>query len=432
MPLTTQSAKTWLSTHYYWVVSGFLALAVSLRGITATPLSHDEFYSLNAVTEGIDEHLWEAPWIPYYAFLWVWTGAGNLTTDFWMRLASVLAIVGLAITVAVIAKNLLNRWAGLAAGLIVAVSPASQKFALQARVYALAAFLFTLALYFLIKAIAANQKKSWVLYSITMVIAGILAPFGLVVLIGHFIILITTNNHDPQTFKRWLISCIPLIILLLVGFGTIRMFSQFHGFAPTPNLTNLASGLEWLGTSGALPTAASGAFGFGVLILAAITKQSSKFLWAGLLGTAAVWLVSLGPMTFWSGQYLFTLMPFVAIGAALTLGTLSKTRTVGILALLAAIAYPSFIDLRTPLEREPNMRVAADFVADNQNLSTQILDNDELYGLGVALRHYRPDLTALTFTTEPEAPFWSIYGEPGCNSKVSLTLTSDVTLRLCN
>jgi len=431
VPLTTLSAKTWLSSNYYWVVSGFLTLAVSLRGITATPLSHDEFYSLNAVTEGIHEHLWEAPIIPYYAFLWLWTGGGNFTTDFWMRLLSVLAIVGLAITTAVITKNLMNKWAGLAAGIIIAISPASQKFALQARVYALAVFILTLALYFLIKAITRNHTKFWVFYSVTLVLGGVMAPFGLVVIAGHFIFLFSHKRLDQGQIKRWLIACSPLIPILLVGIGLVRSFSGLHEWATKPTLTNLPNAIEWLGASGALPTPAAGAFGFGLVVLAAVSKVGSKWLWASIIGAISIWVVSLGPMTFWSGNYFFSLMPLITIGAALTLGSLSHMRILGILALFAILAYSSFVELRTINTREPDLRLAAGYVVENQELSTEIFDGGGSFELGQAIRHYHPNEEALIFAAEPSTPYWAIYVNEECESSVILSISDDVNLQLC-
>ena len=112
-------------------VGPVLSLALNLRSLTSRPLSHDEFYSLHAITEGLNQHLWEAPWLPYYAVLDAWTLGGSQTSDTWLRALSAVAIASMVLAVTLIAREISGPRAALVAGILLAIAPASQAFALH-------------------------------------------------------------------------------------------------------------------------------------------------------------------------------------------------------------------------------------------------------------------------------------------------------------
>lgn len=110
----SKTAPVWLSV--------LVTSVTCLRGSTWLPLSVDEYYSLHAVTEGLSQHFWELPLIPYYGLLWAWTLGGSAVSDLWMRGLSIAAIASTAGFVASSAYKIAGRRAAYLAGMGVALA----------------------------------------------------------------------------------------------------------------------------------------------------------------------------------------------------------------------------------------------------------------------------------------------------------------------
>ncbi len=412
------------------IVSGLTALALCLRGLTSQPLSHDEFYSLHAIKSGLDEHLFEIPWLPYYGVLWAWSWGGSFAADYWLRLLSAFAMAGVAMLAAAIGMRLHSSTAGLAAGLLVALNPAIQRFGQDARAYALGALLFAGATYFLVAGMTDDRKRTWLAYALLMATGTLITPFGLAVLPAHGVILWLYGVRGA-CLRRWAIACAPALPIAAVGaYYAATDFDSPKSWAPRPSIIDAASGFEWLGSAAATPLAASGAVAGLVLAMCLLSRDGARWFAGALVGLMATWVVSQGSTSFWAGQYVLSLVTLVAIGAGLTLASQPRWTIAAVLALTALISIPAFSSLRAMDPREPDMRLAANLVAENGTSTDSVFDDGQIFGLSQALQHYAQDLE-VTPSANPSSRYWTIYGAKDCAVLLEFDIGGDATLTLC-
>ena len=53
------------------ICAAVLTLLVTSRGLTNLPLSHDEYYTLYVMNEGLLSQIGDLPLLPYYGLQWV-------------------------------------------------------------------------------------------------------------------------------------------------------------------------------------------------------------------------------------------------------------------------------------------------------------------------------------------------------------------------
>src|SRR5215470_19126163 len=123
----------------------------------------------------------------YYLMMWPLEhilGPGALV----MRLPSAIAAAVTAAAIAAVGRRLISPWAGLAAGLVLAVFPVTSRYGQEARSYQLVVAAATIATYLLIRVLAAEPaaRRRWLFgYGVSMAALGVLNLFGLLMIPVH-------------------------------------------------------------------------------------------------------------------------------------------------------------------------------------------------------------------------------------------------------
>jgi mannosyltransferase len=427
-------AASRISSSFYWSIPVLATLLVGVWGLTSTGLWLDERFTAHAVEEGVYLHAWEAPLIPYYALMWLWTAAGNLTDDWWLRTSSIVSTCIAVACVSVTARRLSTRTAGLVAGLILAMAPDVSRYAQEARAYAVALALVSFATLCLIEATSSPQpRRWWIGYCLGLGLGGLFLPVCFVVLVAHaFLVLSSTSRRDH--LKQWLTACLFLTPVVAVQAALIPSFSFMHEKFPPATIGDLPSTVTLVMASPY--TGAGAAFALCVGVLALVSREGARWLVAAVLSVLAAWTFSLGPMSWWLPRVFVPLAGLAAVGAGASLGRIRWPRLVAIFALLAVAAAPALVAARQPLARGLDLRLAAGIMSREGLLGDRIPPNavyeDPTYDpLVWAVSHYLD--SDGRFTDVPASGrWWTIETAPACHVLGRWDVGGSTRLTLCS
>ncbi|MEU9332499.1 glycosyltransferase family 39 protein [Streptomyces sp. NPDC048290] len=125
-----------------------------------------------------------------------------------MRLPSVLAAAVACGLLALLGLRLAGPRAGLAAGLVLALLPQTQRYAQEGRSYTLVCALVIGATYVLLRAVESDTRRVWTGYATLMLLACLLHEFAVLALPAHALAL-------PARHRRtWLWAALPVCALL--------------------------------------------------------------------------------------------------------------------------------------------------------------------------------------------------------------------------
>ena len=169
-----------------------VALVISLWHITRPSFWRDEAATISAVRRPLGDLIRmlgnvDAVHGAYYLMMWPVEhifGPGALM----MRLPSAIAAAVTAAAIAAVGRRLISPWAGLAAGLVLAVFPVTSRYGQEARSYQLVVAAATIATYLLIRVLAAepSARRRWLFgYAVSMAALGVLNIFGLLMIPVH-------------------------------------------------------------------------------------------------------------------------------------------------------------------------------------------------------------------------------------------------------
>lgn len=419
--------------HGHVLVAGALALAMSMRGITALPLSVDEFYSLHAVTQGLGAHTWELPLLPYYAMLWVWTFGGHVTTDLWLRALSVGAVAVAAMSVAATAYRIRSQKAGYLAALLFASVAAMQQFAQTARPYAVGTAFAGLATYLLVRATQSPARRRWwVGYCIAILVGTIVMPQSLVVVVAHGVYV--SGSRDWRCVRRWLLSLAGLVPVAVLGLllmvrGT---YAGMHEWLGAPGVQQIPSTLLLIGDATAVPVAATAAFGFALVVIGLMTREGMLLVFGAVASALAVWSVSVLLTSFWIAGTFLPLVTLVVVAAASSLATFERRTLWPIVLALLVVAIPAYTSVRLPRSGEADMRLVASIIdAGVERSSILAGDPTDAYGLGPTMARYGRASVAWMQSLRPTGDYWALYGPFECEAIESWDVGGNATLRLC-
>ncbi len=158
MPAPASAERLWR-----WMPAGVFvfALTLGLIRLGAQPLWYDELFTRDTAA-GSWGDIWgaaretEAPHLVYYGLLKPWLAVAG-TSEWELRLPSVLFGALAAGATAVLGRRLFGRLAGLVAGLALAASSFFVSWSQQARGYTLAVLLATVATYAFVRAAEAHS-----------------------------------------------------------------------------------------------------------------------------------------------------------------------------------------------------------------------------------------------------------------------------------
>jgi len=379
-------------------------------------------------------HLWEAPLVPYYSALWLWTGGGSLVTDEWLRLLSAGAVVGTVILVAATARLVSGARGAMASGLLLAITPALQVFGHMARPYALGTLFFAVSTYFVVKAATLEQSRFWWAYGVALLAGTIVMPQGSAILVAHLVYL-RVVRAPRKMLVFWLKGVLVLAPLMLLGFlllilGTYR---GMHEWLYHPGLLDLPRGTLWLASADAPSIAAAGAVGGAFLALGLLTVKSRALVFGAGAGLLVIWAVSLGPTSFWFGQSFLPFVPMLALSGGLALSTYGTKVIALVIVTLTLLSVPAFTEIRLPRENEPDMRRAAEIYLENVQPGQEVFvfGTDDAYGLWPAVRHYFPTTQTPVLTPQPSAPFWAAEAKIACNPIEEWDIGANTRVKLC-
>jgi mannosyltransferase len=274
---------------------------------------------------------------PYYLLMHGWAQLVG-TSEFALRVPSVVAMAGAAGLVSAIGTRLSNARTGLLAGLIFAVIPTTSRYGQEARPYALALFAATLATFLLIRVLDRPGFLRYLCYALSLWLLGLAHVVALLLIPAHGLVLLAMRR---RSFPAWLLAAIvgalPAVPLLYIGDQQKNQIS----WIPDADLTRVSQ----------LPEALFGFTVLGGAVLAlglmsiGLTRQSIVFsLWA-LVPTIGLFLAAqLTPL--WLPRYLLFTIPAWALLAALSLSRQTVFRALAAVAVLALIALPTHISVR--------------------------------------------------------------------------------------
>lgn len=221
----------------------------------------------------------------YYLLIHCWVALGSSPTI--LRIPSVLAMIAAAFLVALLARRLTGAaWAGVFAGLAMALTPVISYYAQTARSYAMVYTCVAGATLVLVKALAAEAagdsqraRRWWVGYAALVVVGGYLNEMSLLVLAAHGVTVLL-SRYGRRVFGHWLtagvtgaVLVLPLVALSVrqhaavswiprPGAGTLRvLFHDYFGVTTAVAvllvICALVALLPWRG-SAAAPAAEGG------------------------------------------------------------------------------------------------------------------------------------------------------------------------------
>src|SRR5262249_55922160 len=152
----------------------------------AQPLSFDELVTRATATRSWDG-LWtaardtEAPHLVYYGLLKPWLAVAG-TSDWALRVPSVVAAALAAGAAGPLGRALFGRVAGLVAGIALAAGSFFVSWAQSARGYTIAVLLATLAAYAFVRAVRDGRTVWWIAWAAALAAAGWVNVFAFSVL----------------------------------------------------------------------------------------------------------------------------------------------------------------------------------------------------------------------------------------------------------
>ena len=186
----------------------------------------------------------------YYLLLHCWIAVGSTPTI--IRIPSVIFMTVAAGLVVIVARRLTGSpWAGLFAGLIMALDPVISYYAQTARSYAMVFCCVVAATLVLVlaleaedearagEALAARRLRSrWIAYAALIAVGGYLNELSLLVLAAHAVTVLLTRYGRP-TVRHWLVSGAVGAILVLPVVGLSITQASADTGATRPDLHDM-------------------------------------------------------------------------------------------------------------------------------------------------------------------------------------------------
>ncbi len=284
--------------------------------------------------------------LPYYAFMWSWTLAGNVIDDAWLRLPSVLSMATAAAAASVAARRLSTVPAGFTAGMLLAIAPGVSRYAQEARTYAPAAALVAIATLALVVAMTGGGRRWWFVYGGALGLAAIVLPMSLAAIPAHAVIL--RSAPAWRTLGRdWLAACLFLVpiaavdALLALWFGGTRAWLQPPGVSNLPEAVSLIGNSEYTGVGGT-------AFAVVLVVLAALSRIGLRWLAGLAVSVMAVFVLSVTAGSWWIPRSFMPLVAILCIAAGQALAQVDWARVLAVLGILAVVAAPAHRAIREP------------------------------------------------------------------------------------
>lgn len=149
----------------------------------------------------------------YYLLLKFWSGMFGYT-EISLRMPSVLFGVGVIYLTYKISKLLLpsNNLFALSSALLISTSQIHVYYSQEARMYSMACFFASLAIYYFIKLLKANTIKNWLLFSIALTLL-VFTDYMPVYLVAIFPIFGLINKKGKEWFCKMILAYLPIVFI---------------------------------------------------------------------------------------------------------------------------------------------------------------------------------------------------------------------------
>jgi mannosyltransferase len=342
---------------WYWVWPALLTLGAAGWQLATPSLWADELATWGAVRLGwgqlfrLSGHV-DAVVAPYYAVAKVWAAVAG-TSPVALRLPSALAMAAAAALVAVLGARIADRRVGLLAGVLFAVLPVTSRFAQEARPYAFVVLCAVVASLLLIRFVDRPSVPVGLAYALTVALLGAFHLVGLLLLLAHAVV-------ARRRLAAWAVwagtGVVPVLPLVWLG---ARQTGQVAWIPPARLHTVLAAPQD-LFVSGTVA---------GALIALALLAFSRRWPVVLLVSWSVVPLAALAVAAqftplFWPRYLIYTVPAWVVL-AALTVGRLSRNRTIAVLVAVAVLGAPAQTSIRMPDGHAQATRGAGTLIADH-------------------------------------------------------------------
>ncbi|BCJ47632.1 mannosyltransferase [Actinoplanes ianthinogenes] len=380
-----QAARRWLPVAGPGVVMLILGLTAPARPV----LSWDEVATADVAHRSVGEiwrlaHHIDGVFGPYYLLMHLWTRIfGDSVLS--LRLPSILAMAAAAALTGELGRRLAGPRAGTIAGLLLCAIPTISRYAAEARPYAIACLLSSVALLALYRALDAPGPRRWAAYAAALTGLGLFSLVALSAVAGH-LALVLIRSRDRLT--PWCAAAGATLVPMspLIWWGVHQRAEQLHWVTP---ITLTAVRTFPAGLTGS-PQVAWLLWG---LLALAVIRPSRGILELTVLGLVPPLVVAgaaVAGTSFWVPRYLlFVLIPVaVAAGAGL-----ARYRLAGLVAVavFAAVAVPGQVAVRGPtVKNGSDYRTLATTIRGQQQSGDDLVlgtDRTMRAGLSYYLRH---------------------------------------------
>jgi mannosyltransferase len=312
-------------------VVSVVAVVLGLIRLGTPSLWVDESFTAQAVRQHLLSPENQYHWL-YYAAITPWTLVAG-TSEWALRLPSVLASAVACALLVVLARPVLGRRVALVGGLFLATSPFIVQWSQQARSYSFVLAAGVLATLLLFRAIGAGSRGAWVGYGLGLTLVFVLQPVSALVLVpGHLVL----GLRERRAALPHGLLAVCLVIVLGVPWAFFRARqTPVDNWLERPSPEVAARAL--LDISGALGVGLA----LSIIGLVMLRRQGrgGDAVWLGTWAFApfALALAASFVRPVFLDRYLITAAPAFALLAAAALFAVSR-RVAGVLVVVALTA----------------------------------------------------------------------------------------------
>jgi mannosyltransferase len=361
-----------------WLVVAVPAVAALIVGgwaLSARQLWRDELVTLRLARMPVEQisayvEKTDAVNAPYYYFMHFWTAVFG-DSEFALRLPSLLGFALAAGSAAAIGRRLFTAPAGVVAGLLLAVLPATSRYAQEARVYGLAVGLTALAYLLLLVAVERPTWLRWAAYTVTMGIAGALHLMVVLALFAHAAYVAMSWRRDRRILL-WLPAAAIAVVPVLLVYAQSRSQTGQISWIGEPTLQALGDQFITFADD---PRASAVVFGCALLGIWPLSRSTVPLAVWAIVPAIVLYLASPIQRLFLDRYLLFCTTAFALLAAAAidriaraAEGALARVQRFAlpavVVALTLAIGLDAHIQMRgETLPTEPDVRGAANVIA---------------------------------------------------------------------
>ncbi|RJL23280.1 glycosyltransferase family 39 protein [Bailinhaonella thermotolerans] len=341
------------------LTAALLTLALGTWGIAGPALWADEGATWAAATMPGDRFAGllaakDRILAPYYVFMRAWAAVSD--SEQWLRLPSLLAAAASAAMTAALGRRLWSPRAGLAAGTLMALTPALTRYGQEARPYGLALAAVLGATLLLVAAADPGRgpgRRVWAGYAAALGAAALLHVLTLLIVPAHAAYLMGRDGRG-MLLRRWAcaVAAPALLAAGLLGWASGQRENQLSW--PAPGLAELAElPVELIG---------SAALAAGLAVVAAAGRPAGAPPFLLVWAVAPVLLLAFAAQftDLWTPRYVLFCLPACVLLAACALARLTHARVV--MAVLAAAVLPAQLQVRGPDGHDSDLRAVAGLV----------------------------------------------------------------------